>query len=176
MFKIAFCMFLLFLVEQQFCHESSHENKQNCDFSKKIISAAMIADMYPHHTDPGKLRYYNYDLNFTREVFRTADPPIQWFFAPPVFSKGCYDQSMTNFAPRGGNIAHKEVWDHFVRFRKSCADVLIVFENDAVEGLPDNQAGMKLTAHCNFVLCVAPLFCDQYQLSQASWPLNMRGT
>jgi hypothetical protein len=139
--QVLFWMLFFRFINQLDCR-SSHEDEEICNAKNVVIHAAMIADMEPHKTDPNDIRWYNFVTNFCKEVFSTSHQEIEFVYWPPIWSKKCYDVTATEFDKgRGSNLAHKEAWDSFYRQRKSCADVLVVFEYDAMEGLPNHEAG-----------------------------------
>lgn len=95
---------------------------------------------------PDEMRIHNYVRNFTNQIFADVQaedrPEIK--IMPPVYAPACVGEEADGNPPdkgRGSNIAHREVWFQFHRYRRPCGeemgDRLIVFEYDAFIGLPN---------------------------------------
>lgn len=99
---------------------------------------SIIGDMNPKH--PHQRRYLDHMKQFKQSLSNISTANID--IRSPVFSKHCTfksrDQHSMFDKGHGSNLAHRDVWDAFIRNSLSC--VLVVFEYDAFLGSPDGHA------------------------------------
>lgn len=133
---------------------------------KQKVYAGIIHDI--HKPKDPLLHYpYEYVRNFTLHVFDKVEDPIQMKVWPQVYSKPC-DGNVDAFDKgRGSNLAHREIWLDFYQTRRRCGfqanDVLIVFEDDAFEGVP-NAGELAIEYVRNMTTDVMWLgYCYQYE-------------
>lgn len=131
--KFFLIIFILFL------YNKLSNQSEICE-ARQIISAAMIGDKHQPQNDLNSFRIWDHIMRFNHIFENVTGGPAEMRFWPTVWSLPCFGDSRVFDKGRGSNLAHKEIWDNFYRFRRPCGieqhDMLMIFEYDAFLGFP----------------------------------------
>ena len=118
---------------------SSSHRTNSCTIPYTI---AIIADM--HGIGRKELRFSNHVKAFRQNIIDLAGGDLEEFrIWPPVYARRCNvykGQTPGSIEPskvRGTNIAHKDIWDYFIRNSAAC--VILIFEYDVFTALPTSH-------------------------------------